>query len=325
MRAELQRLAALFADVLVSHTGEADESNLAQAGVVGKGILNAGAPAYAIIEVFEEALSALASARPNARVADVAQPVSELVAELVMPMALQLDTQRARASSAEAQSAALVWAASHDLRAPLDSILGYAELLEEIHGESLDEESRHCVTAIVSGVGRMSTMISALGELARLDAERVAPTDVDSTAVAEAAIGNLASAIADSGGRVEVGRIPGVRAVEGQLLLVFQNLIGNSLKYRRDGVPPVVRVEGESDGERVWVRVVDNGIGFPQAEADAVFEVFRRLHTDRSYAGTGIGLAVVKRVIELHGGHVFATSKPGSGSTFGFTLPEALG
>ncbi len=127
----------------------------------------------------------------------------------------------------------------------------------------------------------------------------------------------------EAGATLEVGEIPPVMADAAQLEQVFMNLIGNALKYRREGVPPAISVSARRTNGMVEFAVADNGIGIEPQYHDQIFEMFRRLHTHDQYEGTGIGLAVVKRIVERHGGRVRVESTPGEGSTFFFTLPAA--
>jgi light-regulated signal transduction histidine kinase (bacteriophytochrome) len=168
---------------------------------------------------------------------------------------------------------------------------------------------------------RMQQLIQDLLQLSRVEttAAPLAPTDA-STVVADA-LRMLDTPIHEAGAMVEVGALPMVMADAAQLGQVFSNLVGNAIKYRREGVPPVVRVSAEREGRSWRFSVADNGIGIEAEYFDRIFVIFQRLHTRDEYPGTGIGLAVVRRIVERHGGRTRVESTPGEGSTFSFTLP----
>jgi len=151
---------------------------------------------------------------------------------------------------------------------------------------------------------------------------------VDTAQTLQRVLGWLARALEESGGTVEVGPLPVVRGDAGQLEQLFQNLVANALKFRRPGERPMVRVTAERRAEgtagAAWeFAVVDDGIGFEPEFAEQIFVVFQRLHTRTEFPGTGVGLAIVKKIVERHGGRVWAESTPGAGATFRFTLPDA--
>ncbi len=209
---------------------------------------------------------------------------------------------------------------SHDLREPLRQITLFAELLQRRFGASLQPEAQEFVSYIWDGAKRMQMLINDLLSFSRLGREGDFAT-VDLQQLLDMAIGNLAVFIKENEARIHVGRLPAVRVNAMLLTQVFQNLISNALKFRKQDVTPEIGVDARpQEGEwLVWVR--DNGIGFDPQYAEAIFQVFHRLHSDEQYTGTGIGLAICKRAIELHGGRIWAESKPGQGTTFYFTLP----
>jgi light-regulated signal transduction histidine kinase (bacteriophytochrome) len=142
--------------------------------------------------------------------------------------------------------------------------------------------------------------------------------------VMKEAIANLHVAIEESQARIQCDTLPTVMADRGQLVQLFQNLIGNSIKYRHSRSPEV-HVQAATNGDSSWLfRITDNGIGFDPKQAGRIFMIFQRLHTRQEYSGTGIGLAVCKKIVERHGGKIWADSKPGEGSTFSFTIPKTV-
>lgn len=201
-------------------------------------------------------------------------------------------------------------------------ITNYLQLLERRHGDELSPDARELMEYAVDGGTRLGDLIRALLAYTRVhtDAEPFGPTDVN--AVLDETTANLALAIEQAEGTVEVGDMPTLHADANQLLLLFQNLVGNALKFHRAGVPPVVRVQAEQIPDGWRFSVEDNGIGIPQDQADRVFQVFQRLHRQDAYEGTGIGLAICKRIVDRHGGKIWVDSEPGVGSKFFFTLPD---
>ena len=224
-----------------------------------------------------------------------------------------------RRSNEELQRFAYV--ASHDLQEPLRSIISFSQLLERRYKGTLDADADEFIGFIVDGGLRMQQLIQDLLQLSRVEttAAPLAPTDAGE--VVADALRLLETPIREAGATVEVGALPTVMADAAQLGQVFSNLVGNAIKYRREGVPPVVRVSAEREGRSWRFSVADNGIGIEAEYFDRIFVIFQRLHTRDEYPGTGIGLAVVRRIVERHGGRTRVESSPGEGSTFSFTLP----
>jgi two-component system, chemotaxis family, sensor kinase Cph1 len=226
-----------------------------------------------------------------------------------------------RRSNKELQQFAYV--ASHDLQEPLRSVISFSQLLEKRYTGRLDQDADEFIGFIVEGGLRMQALIQDLLQFSRVEmtAKPLEPTDV--AAVVAAVVRSMETPLQEAGASVTVGHTPMVKADAAQLEQVFTNLLGNAIKYRREGVLPEIRIEGRRAGPMVEITVADNGIGIEAEYFDRIFEMFRRLHTHDEYEGTGIGLAVVKRIVERHGGTVRVESTPGEGSTFSFTLPAA--
>lgn len=212
---------------------------------------------------------------------------------------------------------------SHDLQEPLRMITSYLRLLEKYHGEKLDEEGREFVGFAVDGAVRMKAMIDALLSYSRVNTRGREPVITEVQDVLEQTLRDLAFMIAEHEAEVTYDSLPTVLADEAQLAQVFQNLITNALTFQRPSEegPPRVHVSAEREGEMWHFFVQDNGIGIPEKDYERVFEVFQRLHTQEEYPGTGIGLAICKRVVKRHGGRIWVESEVGRGSTFHFTLP----
>ena len=198
-------------------------------------------------------------------------------------------------------------------------VASYCQLLERKHGDQLGEKATQYIHFAVDGAKRMQALISDLLEYSRINTRGQGSERVDLNEVAGQAVANLTAAIDDAGATVEIGELPAVDGFGPHLLQLFQNLIGNALKFRRDE-PPRVEVACDRSGTTPVFRVADNGIGIAPEHRDRVFEVFKRLHARDEFVGTGIGLAVCKKVVERHGGRIWIESEPGRGTTFLFTL-----
>ncbi len=219
------------------------------------------------------------------------------------------------------------YAASHDLQEPLRKIHAFSDLLEEEYSARLDEQGRQYLDRIRYGVRRMSELIRDLLTYSRVSMEINGPREVALETILQDVLQDLQPEIDAAGGRVDVEPIDAVHADVGQMRRLFENLLSNAIKFRREGVPPVVKVRArkeEADGRRaVRIEVADNGIGFEPQYAERIFTPFQRLHAGAAFDGTGIGLAICRRIIERHNGSIFAESTPGSGSTFIVRLPAA--
>ena len=221
-------------------------------------------------------------------------------------------------SNTELQQFAYV--ASHDLFEPLRMITSYLQLLNERQSAQLDPQSREFIGFAIDGARRMHALIQDLLAYSRVDLRGNPFEAVDCEQVFQAATTNLKIAIEETGARITHQSLPTVRGDPVQLTQVFQNLIGNAIKFRGPETPRVDLGARRQDQEWVfWVR--DNGIGIDPKHFDRLFVIFQRLHTRQEYPGTGIGLAICKKIIERHGGRIWVESAPGAGATLSFTLP----
>jgi predicted ATPase/signal transduction histidine kinase len=228
-------------------------------------------------------------------------------------------TRELARSNADLESFAYV--ASHDLQEPLRMVASFTELLERRYGDKLDESGVRYIRFASDGARRMSELIRGLLDYSRITTRGRPLEPVDLNAVCREVLSNLAVALADSGGSVDLGPLPTVPADRIQLAQLFQNLIGNALKFCGDSAPDVhIRAE---EGPDCWiVEVADNGIGVEERYRERIFEVFRRLHGRERYPGSGIGLSIAKRIVERHGGRIWVESGgPGLGCSFRFTIP----
>ncbi len=213
------------------------------------------------------------------------------------------------------------YSASHDLQEPLRMMAIYSQMLERKYKTRLDTEADRYISHIVSGAQRMDALLKDL--LAYTRAVEFTPGEIspiDANAVVATAMNNLDAAIRESGAEISCGALPLVRIREAHLLQVFQNLIGNAIKYRSEERPSI-DISAGRQGASWEFCVRDNGIGIPPQYADQIFGIFKRLHSSADYDGTGIGLAICQRIVERYGGRIWVESPQGNGSIFRFTLP----
>jgi len=213
------------------------------------------------------------------------------------------------------------FAASHDLQEPLRKIQTYGARLKEKARDRLDDDNRDRLDRMMASAGRMGRLIDDLLAYSRVTTRAKAFAAVDLNATLAEALDDLAARVELSGGTIDAGPLPTVTGDAGQLRQVFQNLVGNALKFTRPGVPPAVRVSAEPTAAGWVITVADNGIGFEDRYAGRIFQVFQRLHGRGEYEGTGVGLAVCKKIVDRHGGTITAHGRPGEGATFVVTLP----
>ena len=213
------------------------------------------------------------------------------------------------------------YAAAHDLQEPLVGIAGFGKLLLKQYKGKHDAKADELITFINDGVKRMQNLIKDLLEYSRVGTERTKFKLIDSSMPLALALANLQRSIEENGVVVTYDTLPTVFADSSQLSMLFQNLIGNAIKFRGK-TSPSVHISVERKGIEWLFSVSDNGLGIDPSKTESIFVVFKRLHSREEYPGTGIGLAICKKIVERHGGRIWVESKPGQGSTFFFTLPE---
>jgi light-regulated signal transduction histidine kinase (bacteriophytochrome) len=215
------------------------------------------------------------------------------------------------------------YSVSHDLRAPLRAIHGFASLLAQQQPTKADAESRHFLTRINENILRMSTLIDDLLEFSKCGRQPLEMSRLDMEALARTAATEAVSAHESSAvPEVVIETLPAAWGDPHLLLQVWRNLLDNAVKYSSKVPAPRIRVSGHEDGDRVVFEVRDNGIGFDSRYSESLFGVFQRLHRISEYPGSGVGLAIVQRIISRHDGQVWAQSEPNQGSTFAFALPR---
>jgi PAS domain S-box-containing protein len=243
---------------------------------------------------------------------------NDITARRQAEAALAQKTAALERSNADLEQFAYI--VSHDLQAPLTVIAGFAELLARRYQGQLDDKAEGFITQIQEGVRRQQHLINDLLEYSRVTTRGKEFEPVDCNTVVDQVLRDLSLLIQEKGAVVIHDPLPTVMADASQLGRVFQNLIGNALKFCQEGTPQVqVGAEPGHQEWRFWVR--DNGIGIAAKDFDRIFMMFERLHDRSEYPGTGIGLAICQKIVERHGGRIWVESEPGCGSTFWFTLP----
>jgi PAS domain S-box-containing protein len=216
------------------------------------------------------------------------------------------------------------YVASHDMQEPLRMVLNFSQIILKDYQDRLDEEGREYLKIVGDSALRMRDMVQDLLEYARLGTDGLSVSEVDLGTELTHVTENLGGLIEETHARITHDPLPVVRGSAVQLMRLMQNLIANAIKYRRPGVPPAVHV-GVRETETHWeVSIADNGLGIDPGFAEQIFEPFRRLHTWDAIKGTGLGLAVGRKIVESHGGRIWVESQPGEGAIFYFTLSKSL-
>lgn len=266
--------------------------------------------------VIETLADQVAAAIENARLYEQAQ--QEIVERKRAEEALE---KQARALDAELEQ--IFFVASHHLQEPLRMVVSYTQLLEQQYRDNLDKNADELIDYAVSGATRIQALINDLLAFSRVGTRQRPLEPVDSGAVVDRALSYLKFLVEQSGAIVTRDLLPTVLADEVQLTQLFQNLIDNAIKYRSDR-PLEIHVGAKRDRDRWLFSVRDNGMGIESQYSERIFQIFQRLHGPGEYSGTGIGLAISKKIVERHGGRIWVESDPNKGSTFYFTMP-ALG
>jgi PAS domain S-box-containing protein len=237
-----------------------------------------------------------------------------------------LERQAAELARSNGELEQFAYVASHDLQEPLRKILAFGDRLKTKCGDQLPEEGRDYLVRMQNAAARMQTLIHDLLALSRVATQPHPFGPVDLQDIVKHVLSDFESRIERLQGRVEIGVLPAIIADRLQMAQLFQNLIGNALKFQRPGEPPVVKissgyVSNPEEALSCRIEVEDNGIGFEEKHVERIFQVFQRLHGRGEYEGSGIGLSICRKIAERHGGFITASGKPGVGAKFTVVLP----
>lgn len=234
----------------------------------------------------------------------------------------QLQKQSEKLEDANQELEAFAYSVSHDLRVPLRAIDGFSRILVEDYEDKLDEEGIRLLNIVRENTAKMGHLIDDILLLSRASRQEMVLNEIDMAALARSVYDEFQTDVTDRDVEFNVGDIPnayGDRAMLGQ---VFQNLIGNAIKFTRNKNPAIIEVGGEKEGKEIVYYVKDNGAGFDMKYINKLFGLFQRLHSPEEFEGTGVGLSIVQRVIRRHGGSVWGEGAVGEGATIYFTLPK---
>jgi signal transduction histidine kinase len=234
----------------------------------------------------------------------------------------ELETQAVDLRRSNAELEQFAYVASHDLQEPLRKVASFCQLLQSRYGGQLDERADQYIEFAVDGAKRMQALINdllAFSRVGRLDADTEV---IDADELIERAVANLSTALEETGADIHADPLPPVDVEVSLVVALFQNLLANAIKFRREGAVPTIRITvQERDGMHEFA-VQDDGIGIPPEYAERVFVIFQRLHTKEEFDGTGIGLAMCRKIVERHGGRIWIDPGSGAGTTVRFTLPQ---
>ncbi len=243
-------------------------------------------------------------------------------------MATNLETHTTRLEQSNRDLQEFTYIATHDLQEPLRKILAFSDRLMARYGQAFDETGQDYINRMHEATRRLQSLIDDLLVYSRASTQAQPPTPINLTDVAQAVVSDLEGQLQQIGGKVAFEALPVIEADPTQMHQLLRHLIDNSLKFSQDGLPPLIKLRGnlvEQEGTlaKEWCQIIveDNGIGFEQQFAERIFKPFQRLHRRREYGGSGMGLAICRRIVERHNGRITANSVPGKGATFIVTLP----
>jgi light-regulated signal transduction histidine kinase (bacteriophytochrome) len=237
----------------------------------------------------------------------------------------ELEQRVSQLNQANTDLERFAYVASHDLQEPLRMISGFSQMLQEKYQNQLDADADEYIWFLVDAAGRMGDLINGLLAFSRVQTRTASLEMVNCEEVLGWALSNLQASIEEARVVVTHDPLPEVMGDATQLMQVFQNLLGNAIKFRNRYTQPRIHISAQVSDEESIFAVNDNGIGIEPEFYERIFEIFQRLHTRDRYPGTGIGLAICHRIVERHGGRIWVESEPGQGSTFYFTLPQMKG
>ena len=242
---------------------------------------------------------------------------------VALPTTAQLELANRDLSAANQELETFAYSVSHDLRAPLRAIDGFAQALREDHGPSLPTDAQEMLEVVQGNSRQMGQLIDDLLAFSRLNRQPMSMIDLDMNELVRVTAGQLQQVPSPRPRDLRVGPLPRARGDSGLLRQVWVNLLGNAFKFSEGKEGAVIEVSGQRDGELVTYSVKDNGVGFDMRYAENLFGVFQRLHSANEFEGTGVGLALVQRIVQRHGGRIWAEGRVDEGATFFFTLPAA--
>ena len=271
--------------------------------------------AYAV-EVCAQHLPALG---PNIAVGFIRDITHQQKAQNRLEAMVHERTRQLEASNEALQSFA--YAASHDLREPLNKIVAFGQRLQDKYTDQLDEKGQQYLGVMQTAAKRMTRLIDDLLEYSRVGREEAPLVKIDLDRVVHEVISDLEIPIQEAGAEIILQPLPQICAHAGRMRQVFQNLLSNAIKFHRTDVPPKIQVSGYEEHDTAVITVQDNGIGFEPQYAEKIFTLFTRLHTRFEYPGTGIGLALCRRILDQYRGKITAKGEPNVGATFTISLP----
>jgi signal transduction histidine kinase len=261
--------------------------------------------------------------RERRRAEEALQRYHEELEQKVRERTEELATSKRELERSNQELEQFAFVASHDLQEPLRMVTGFMHLLAQRYGGRLDDKAQQYITYAVDGAQRMNRLIRDLLMFSRVRGDTWEPAPVNMNEVFDQALANCGVLVAEANARITREQLPVVQGEAGLLTQLFQNLLVNAVKFRRPDILPEVHVAAARQDNLWLISVRDNGIGIATEQCERIFQIFQRLHTRQQYEGTGIGLAVCKRIVEFHGGRIRVESAPGCGSTFLFDLPAA--
>jgi two-component system sensor kinase len=318
----------IYATALTRFLKHEEEKALFIISDLSKEMIRARSGPEILLDIHSKAFKEIVLNEPAASIGAMAVRANELLLNGMMAFAVNyqqmndfLEQKERRLEEANRELEAFAYSVSHDLRAPLRAVEGFSRILLEDCRDRLDEESRRCALVIRNETEKMGKLIEALLELSRMGRQEMNLTDIDMSGLAKSVFEGIKETAPGREVFFRIGDLPHARGDRVLLRQVFENLIGNAVKFSQRRQQAVIEVGGHSGaGEDVFY-VKDNGAGFDMKYSEKLFGTFQRLHSEDEFDGTGVGLAIVKRIIERHNGRVWARGKVNEGATFCFTLP----
>lgn len=275
-------------------------------------------------DVYNEVVGVFAAARDITERKNAEAEIREYWGSLEEQVNLRTEELAERTEELAISNADLkqfAYAASHDLREPLRMITSFLQLLERRYQDQLDQDAHEFIDFAVEGAKRMDSMIKDLLEYSRIANKEIMFDEVDLKDVLDQVNLNLKILIKENKAIITNDPLPVIKSDKYQMILLLQNLINNSIKYRREEAPPRIHISARKEDDHYLFSVKDNGLGIDPKQLEGIFNIFKRLHTHDKYEGTGMGLSIAQRIVNQHGGEIWAESGPGRGSIFYFTLP----